>query len=234
MRFNRWSLRVAIFLAAGGSLPAALVTEADTFLQRPTFQFCHDSGQSTAYCRLESFDPSTGSSYSAEARAEASYGFLSVATHVTGSDFTDLAEAASLARFVDAVTVFGSTRIAYMEVIWDVSDLQCIGFCEIFSAQFTEGPVPGNVLDLYAELAAGDPERIILSISGSLRLTGIRVLDADMAEVTERLYYRSESGTAYNIIGASQVPEPGTAGMVVAAALLLMTPVRRPARVLRR
>lgn len=197
----------AMLLAVCWSLPAEIITEANAAIPL-SGQRCHVSGGPLSRCELEFADPATESLYRAQAVAEASYGFLSVQSITDPPYWTT---AFSYASFSDIITVFGSDQIGYLVPIWAESDLVCIGFCTIFDSSFVFGPVPGNVLNLTASLAAGDPFGFVPEVSGSLRLLSIRVLDQnlDPLESPTPLYYLSQSGASYQVEGATQVPEPG-------------------------
>lgn len=77
------------------------------------------------------------------------------------------------------------------------------------------------MLDLYALIGAGDIWSLTPSVTGLLRLASIRVYDKDMNQLTG-FYYQSQSGTSYNIEGATQIPEPSPALGVIVALLLLI------------
>jgi hypothetical protein len=200
------------------SIPAAIITETDTRINPPANpeQHCHDSGGPSSHCEVEFLDPATGRLYRAQAVAQASYGFLSVESHLDPPSYWS--SSWSSASFSDTITVFGSNRIAFLVPIWDAT---CTEHSDVHSIDCTIGPVPGNVLELSAHLFAGDPFSILPSVTGSLRLLSIRILDQELEPLTG-LYYRSQSGASYNVEGAVQVPEPGYASRVIVVCLLFV------------
>ncbi|MGH9631295.1 MAG: hypothetical protein ACRD7E_23565 [Bryobacteraceae bacterium] len=222
-----WSL--TSLLAPGSLIGATLFTHAFA----PGAVPCEQTGTSDAFCTAtrEVTVDDTLAVQKTFGSAHSEFGFLSVSGSVelTNWDLTpfSVASGQGVARFSDTVTVFGSDAIAYLLPVWDTSDLYCIGNCTVFDSQFDQIPEFGNTLNLFASLGAGDPFGIVPEVSGSLRLLSIRPLDADLNPITGvRLFYTSESGAAYNVESASQIPEP--ASWIAAASGLAALILRGP------
>ena len=114
--------------------------------------------------------------------------------------------------FEDIVTFVNSGRIWFAQADWDSEDL---GFSEvIFGASY----VGEGQLVVSASVTAGyHPYGIFLDGEAWARIVGIRVYDLEGRQLTSGLYYTSDSGTAYPIEGASQIPEPESGSLLLAA-----------------
>jgi hypothetical protein len=219
----RHILLIAISMMAMGNLSAALVTETHASIARGGQRPCEDRGTSSSHCEAEYYDPSTGTDR-AEASAQASYGSLSVTfLRSSDSDIHRWTDAWAVASFSDVITIFGSDLIRDAELHWDISDLVCWGGCDVGTAEFEFlTGVIGNKFDVYASIGLGDPFYGTSTLSESLQLLSISLLDLQLNQV-RGVSFSSRSGAIYNIEGATQVfvPEPNT-GLTAVFALLLL------------
>jgi hypothetical protein len=176
-------------------------------------------------------DPETGSEIRTESVFHAEYGYLHGRTASVVKNWNPLFgrpdPGQAYGFFTDFLTFSGPRKVGYAEIWWD---WRATGIGQI--PEFTITTDASFGWEIWAVVVVGTtdlPDHFETEEGEAwARITSIRLFDPDGNRITSGVYYSSGSGTAYNIEGASQLPEPGTGSLLLIALAIAGWKHRRP------
>ena len=177
---------------------------------------CEDNRLPDSNCAAAFVDPETGSEIQTQSFAHAEYGYVHARTTSVLKNWSLPYQpngGGAHAFFEDIVTFSGRSDISAAQIDWDWQDS---GFSEVTLAGGYFNDL-GYLIISASVGAGGDIYNLYLDGEAWARVKNVRIFDDDGRQLTSGLRYRSQSGVAYPIQGASQIPEPGSASLLLVA-----------------